>query len=242
MKRFIASFILVGVCLFSAAQSSYVSVSLERSSLSLSYSMLRSNYGGGWLSPYIPLKMSGGIDVGIFPLNVRIGMQKDPRYYLQTSLGMTFTNYVLKDESYTRVIHLPEGEIREETIYNSNKTQSNRSIGFFNLRIPAKIVMSPRWMNDYYCSFGYEGQIHFGSYYRIKSVELLETTRNITNNTDAFTLSIGKTGKWEIYFESMRTPEPAKFLFKNYGTIACTCTEMQLGMKVTIPDIKLVRK
>lgn len=47
MKRFIASFILVGVCLFSAAQSSYVSVSLERSSLSLSYSMLRSNYGGG---------------------------------------------------------------------------------------------------------------------------------------------------------------------------------------------------
>ena len=240
MKRQILTVLFVWITILSSAQEHLSpAFSVQKPSVSLSYSMFMSYHGGALPSPYIPLKMSGGFDVGIFPLNVRIGMQKDPRYYLQTSLGITFTNYVLKDESYTRVIHLPEGEIREETIYNSNRTKSNRSIGFFNVRIPVKFVASPTWMKDYYLGVGYEGQIHLGSYYRVKTQNDCETVKDITNNTDAVVVSFGKRNRWELFFEYMRTPVPANFLFKNYGTIACACTDVQCGMKFAIPNIKL---
>lgn len=213
-------------------------LNMERPSVSLAYNTLPSRYTVLQNSPFVPLKLGGGIDIGVFPLNLRIIEKKEGAFRLVTSLGMSYSHYVFKDESYSRAMH-SDGAVYNEIVYNYSKSESKRSMGYCTLRIPVKAVFCPRWSNGYYLGFGQEAQLHFGSYYRVKTPNDVCKTKDIVRNTESWFLALGKDGLCEV-FASLSVEEVIFHnadIFKNYGVMADACKEFQLGMKVTIPDI-----
>jgi len=209
---------------------------LERLSVSFAYNTLPGKYTLLRNSPYVPLKMGGGLDIGVFPLNVRIVSANNGAFRLVTSLGLSYSHYAFKEESYDRVIH-SDGVVREETIYNYSKSESNRTMGYCSMRIPVKVVFCPKWMNGYYLGFGQEVQLHFGSYYRVRTSDGVSKANDIVRNTESWFLAVGKDGLCELFanFGVEEVIFHNANIFKSYGVMADACNEFQLGLKFVIP-------